>query len=203
MAEKVDMRPHAKWAALVCVVGAAAFVAARAGASDEVVSIAVDRESPKTVKTAGTRVIHDGADPQIAGEFFPDSVVVGNNREMLAYHAEFTSRASKTAGIAWTILLVDDAGNVVNEIDRGSAAIPAAAAAASRSFALDVPDGYYSLRGRAAMHSADGDFATLFVQYLVVTGGKMREIDYEAWHAASRDIFATLEPGSTVDGGSK
>jgi hypothetical protein len=100
------------------------------------------------------------------------------------------AKRNTAGGTAWTTQLVDDVGNVVQVLDRGAVGIAANGVAATPSVWVGANDGFYTLRVRAAVRSDDGEDVTEAVQYLAITQGKVREVDFANWHAKSRDGLA-------------
>jgi len=120
----------------------------------------------------------------------PDAVLAARGREKIEYHGELTSRLNEGGAVAWTAVVVDDVGNVVSTLGTGQTPVQAHSVASTASFVPDLPDGYYSLRIRAAVHSVGWDDVTEAVQYFTVAQGKMREMSYDDWHTYSRDGLA-------------
>jgi hypothetical protein len=139
----------------------------------------------KYVVSSGA-VIHTLEARQLEAELVPDAVIVNGAKEAIRYHAQLKSNAGKDGTIAWTVLAVDDVGRLVATLDKGSDLLPSRGQYGTRGVLASLPDGYYTLRIRAALHTKDGDDAAEAVQWLGVASGKVREMTLEDWYRQSR-----------------
>ena len=155
--------------------------------------------APKRLPIARDHVSRGWHDPlATAGEqpqafeanFFPDAVVVKGANETIEYHVELTSRLEKSYAVAWTAFVVDDVGKVITTISKGDGSAAAKGTVVTPSLKADLSDGFYSIRLRAAMRTSDQTESTEAVQFVVVSGGKMREISTDDWYAQSRARLA-------------
>jgi hypothetical protein len=135
-----------------------------------------------------------GTRSRIQVDIVPEAVIVSGNIETIRYHADMVSNVEEPGTIAWTALMVTDTGTVAATLDQNATAITPRGKKATASFTPTLPDGYYTLRVRTAFHTKDWDDAIEVVEYLVVTGGKLREIDFEDWYKLSKASVAVLAP---------
>jgi hypothetical protein len=166
------------------------------GAASDRWSIA--REAPKSHSLRSPDNKY-GQEAPVEVVFYPDAIESSGGREKIAYHAEVLSRHKNAGGAAWTVLVVDDLGQVVKEIDRVAGKIASRGIAITKSAWVDVPDGFYSVRARAAVHSDEGDDVGEAVQHIAVVRGRVREMPYDTWRLKSRDAIArSLPQGGTL-----
>jgi hypothetical protein len=121
-------------------------------------------------------------------EIIPDAIVRNAGREHAEYHAEIAVQRGTKVGIAWNVDLIDDRGNpVVAKLDAGSAKASAGNVALTSPMTLQLGDGYYSLRVRAAVTADDepSDVVEAF-QHIEVKGGQWAELDDHEWFERSR-----------------
>jgi hypothetical protein len=146
-----------------------------------------------TSTTDGVPENTDGPHPNIEAAIVPDAVNVKDGRESIEYHAQLTSRLTKAGNVAWTICVTDDEGKVVTKLATGVRSIDARGEIDTAPFSVNLPDGYYALRVRAAIHTKDWDDATEAVQHVAIARGKMRELSHADWFAYSRASIAVQD----------
>jgi hypothetical protein len=140
-----------------------------------------------------------GVEATIAVEIIPDAVILVGNSEALEYHAEVASQLSTDATYAWSAVAIDDLGRVVGDLAVGEGTVLARDIAVTPSFIVDLPDGFYILRVRVGVVTAESEHAGLAVQFLRVSDGLTREMSATDWYRSSRGTLMT-EAG---DGGSQ
>jgi hypothetical protein len=143
----------------------------------------------------------DGERARLKIDIVPDAAITQNGRDAIEYHAEATSDLKDDGAVAWSAFIVDDVGNVVQKLKTGVGAIKGRGMLATPAITVNLKDGYYSLRVRAAIHTAGWDDVAEEAQYLVVNNGRTREMDYDEWHLQSRDVYAIQDSSSRQLGG--
>lgn len=152
----------------------------------------------RDVKPAAAPVAPDvmdanGVEPNISAEIIPDAVIVDGKSERLEYHAELASNLDADAAYAWSAVAIDDLGRVVTDIASGEGTIAAHGTAATSSFVVDLPEGFYLLRVRVGAVASELEDATLAVQFLSVSNGVMREMSATDWYRTSRATLMTRD----------
>jgi hypothetical protein len=126
-------------------------------------------------------------------DIVPDSVLsgAGGSASRIQYHAEIKV-AKASAGIAWTVDVVDDRGRVVQtNLTSGSTSGSAGQITETQGFSPTLADGYYALNVRAAMvtHDQAADIVESR-QFIRVQNGAWTELDETEWRYYSRAIYA-------------
>jgi hypothetical protein len=166
-------------------------VAATACAAVGVPSIAERRIPIEYIRDVPTRpsAVHPGLEWPAQIELIPDALIISpEGRESVEYHAELTVARGKSVGIAWDGEVLDDRGNVVlSGLAKGQERGSEGSVHVTAPILVDLADGFYALRVRAAI-VPDDEPSTIMesIQYVELAQGKWIELTMYEWYERSR-----------------